>query len=184
MNTIEQQTAEAAVRQLFQQLTAAWAAGDAKAYAALFTADADYVAFDGVNRKEHTAIEAGHKPLSAFSKATKLTGDLVDVQLLAPDVVLAHAVGSICQCRTHHTQGRSSIESNPGRREGRWGMAFSDFSQYACATRITGGISNLLTWALADLFWGWLGQAACSFLIAFSLRPESPHWWDYSMWWL
>jgi len=158
MNTIEQQTAEAAVRQLFQQLTAAWAAGDAKAYAALFTEDADYVAFDGVNQKGRAAIEAGHKPLfERFLKGSKLTGGLVDVQLLAPDVVLAHAVGSILDAgRTTPKANRLSSQTLVAVREdGEW--RFRTFHNTRVRP-ITGGISNFLAWALADLFWGWLGK--------------------------
>jgi len=72
-----QLTDEMAVRQLFQALNAAWAAGDAVAYAALFTEDADYLAFDGVNQKGRAAIIAGHKPLfEKFLKGSRLTGDI------------------------------------------------------------------------------------------------------------
>ncbi|MEZ4678687.1 MAG: SgcJ/EcaC family oxidoreductase [Caldilineaceae bacterium] len=61
---------EAAVRQLFQQLMDAWAAGDAHAYTALFTADADYIAFDGVNQKAVQRLKLGtNRSLIAFSKA-------------------------------------------------------------------------------------------------------------------
>ena len=63
---------EMAVRQLFQAQMAAWDAGDAEAYGALFTEDADYLAFDGVNQKGRAAIIAGHKPL--FEKFLRAHG--------------------------------------------------------------------------------------------------------------
>lgn len=162
MNPTEQQTAEAAVRQLFQQLTAAWAAGDAQAYAALFTEDADYIAFDGVNQKGRAAIEAGHKPLfERFLKGSKLTGGLVDVQLLAPDVVLAHAVGSILDAgRTTPKANRLSSQTLVVVQEnGEW--RFRAFHNTRVRP-ITGGVGNLLAWVLADLFWGLLGKQTAS----------------------
>jgi hypothetical protein len=47
---------ETAVRGLFQQLLDAWGRGDGAAYAALFTEDADYVAFDGSRTVGRQAI--------------------------------------------------------------------------------------------------------------------------------
>jgi uncharacterized protein (TIGR02246 family) len=160
MNTPEQQAAESAVRQLFQQLTDAWGAGDAKAYAALFTEDADYVAFDGVNQKGRAAIEAGHKPLfERFLKGSKLTGGLVDLQLLAPDVMLAHAIGSILDAgRTTPKPERLSSQTLVAvKQNGEW--RFRAFHNTRVRP-IAGGIGNLLAWALADLFWRLLGKQA------------------------
>ncbi|MFN8489590.1 MAG: SgcJ/EcaC family oxidoreductase [Caldilineaceae bacterium] len=162
MNAIEQPTAEAAMHQLFQQLTAAWAAGDAKAYAALFTEDADYVAFDGVNQKGRAAIEAGHKPLfERFLKGSKLTGGLVDLQLVAPDVVLAHAVGSILDAgRTTPKANRLSSQTLVAVKEnGEW--RFRAFHNTRVRP-ITGGVRNILAWLLADLLWGLLGRQPVS----------------------
>ena len=45
-----------AVRDLYQQLMAAWARGDGAAYGQLFTADADYIAFDGSHTRGSTEI--------------------------------------------------------------------------------------------------------------------------------
>src|SRR5688500_18536840 len=42
---------EQAVRDLFRRLLEAWGRGDGDAYGALFTEDADYVAFDGSSRR-------------------------------------------------------------------------------------------------------------------------------------
>ena len=58
-------TDEAAVRALLQRLYEAW--GDADAYAAAFTADADYVAFDGrtipyAGPVEHAVTVSGVTP--------------------------------------------------------------------------------------------------------------------------
>ena len=52
---------EVDVRALYQQLIDAW--GDTDAYAALFTEDGDYVAFDGSHARGRTEIASAHRPL-------------------------------------------------------------------------------------------------------------------------
>lgn len=147
-----------AVRHLFQQLVDAWAAGDAKAYAALFTADADYYAFDGVNQKGRMEIEAGHKPLfERFLKGSKLTGGLVDLQPLAPDVMLLHAVGSILDAgRATPKAERLSSQTFVAIKE-KEGWRFRSFHNTRVRP-IGGGLRNLLAWGVADLAWRLLGK--------------------------
>ncbi|MCE7981507.1 MAG: SgcJ/EcaC family oxidoreductase [Caldilinea sp. CFX5] len=148
---------ESAVRHLFQQLMAAWAAGDADAYGALFTEDADYIAFDGVNAKGRAAIVASHKPLfERFLKGSYLTGDLVSLRKLAPNVILAHAVGSIVD------PGRSTPK--PERLSSQTLIAVQEQDEWRFRafhnTRvrpIARGLGGLAAWVLADLFWRLLG---------------------------
>ncbi|HLJ32900.1 MAG TPA: SgcJ/EcaC family oxidoreductase, partial [Ktedonobacteraceae bacterium] len=52
---------EAAIRTLLQRLNESW--GDTDAYAALFTEDADYVAFDGSHARGRNEIAEVHRPL-------------------------------------------------------------------------------------------------------------------------
>ncbi len=149
---------EQAIRQLFQRLMDAWAAGDAQAYAALFTDDADYYAFDGVNQKGRSGIEAGHKELfERFLKGSKLTGGLVDLQPLAPNVMLAHAVGSIIDAgRTKPKAERLSSQTLIAVKENEeW--RFRAFHNTRVRP-IGGGISNLIAWVLGDLVWKLLGK--------------------------
>ncbi|MEZ4621978.1 MAG: SgcJ/EcaC family oxidoreductase [Caldilineaceae bacterium] len=148
---------EAAVRQLFQQLMDAWAAGDAHAYAALFTADADYIAFDGVNQKGRAAIEAGHKPLfDRFLKGSKLTGGLVSLTQLAPNVIMAHAEGSILDAgrRAPDPERLSNQTLIAVKEEGHW--RFRAF--HNTRAPINGGVRNLIAWLLADRIWRLLGK--------------------------
>lgn len=158
MKLEHQPSDETAVRHLFQQLMDAWAAGDAKAYAALFTADADYYAFDGVNQKGRMAIEAGHKPLfERFLKGSKLTGGIVDMQPLAPDVMLLHAVGSILDAgRTSPKAERLSSQTLVAvKAQEEW--RFRSFHNTRVRP-IGGGVRNLLAWVLADLAWRSFGK--------------------------
>lgn len=158
MNVSNLQTDEAAVHSLFQQLMDAWAAGDARTYASLFTEDADYVAFDGVNQKGRAAIEAGHKPLfERFLKGSKLTGGLVETRQLAPNVILAHAVGSILDNgRTTPKPERLSSQTLIAVKEdGQW--RFRAFHNTRVRP-IGGGFGNLIAWLIADLSWRLLGK--------------------------
>ncbi|MCB0189443.1 MAG: SgcJ/EcaC family oxidoreductase [Caldilineaceae bacterium] len=152
------QSDEDAVRQLFQQLMDAWAAGDAHAYAALFTDDADYIAFDGVNQKGRAAIEAGHQPLfDRFLKGSKLTGCLIAMEQLAPNVILAHAEGSILDAgrQIPNTERLSSQTLIAVKEDGRW--RFRAFHNTRVRP-IGGGARNLIAWLLADRLWRLLGK--------------------------
>ena len=148
---------EMAVRQLFQAQMAAWDAGDAEAYGALFTEDADYLAFDGVNQKGRAAIVAGHKPLfEKFLKGSRLTGDIVSLCFLAPDVAIAHTMGSIIDAgrSTPKPERLSSQTMIAVKQNGIW--RFKAFHN----TRIRpigGGLRGVIAWALADLAWKLVG---------------------------
>lgn len=147
-----------AIHQLFQRLNEAWNAGDAVAYGALFTEDADYFAFDGVNQKGRAAIIAGHKPLfENYLKGSTLTGELVSLRFLAPDVALAHAVGSIIDRgrTTPKPERRSSQTLIATKCADKW--YFTAFHNTRVRP-INGGISSLMAWAVADLAWKLLGQ--------------------------
>jgi uncharacterized protein (TIGR02246 family) len=85
---------EPAIRDLFQQLLDAWGRGDGRAYGALFTEDADYVAFDGSNRRGSKAIAEEHQQLfDTWLKGTRLVGQVERIRLLSPEVALVHATG-------------------------------------------------------------------------------------------
>ncbi|MFC4056963.1 SgcJ/EcaC family oxidoreductase [Planomonospora corallina] len=48
---------------LLTRLAEAWNAGDATAYAGLFTEDADYITFNGMHSEGRVAIESSHRRL-------------------------------------------------------------------------------------------------------------------------
>jgi uncharacterized protein (TIGR02246 family) len=84
-----------ALHDLFQRVLDAWARGDATGYAAEFTEDADYIAFDGSHTRGRRAIAESHQPLfDRWLKGTRLTGRISNITLLAPGVALVHATGS------------------------------------------------------------------------------------------
>lgn len=87
---------EAGVYALMQRLNEAWAEGDADAYAALFTEDADYVIFDGSLAKGRRAIADVHRPLfEGFMKGSRLVGQTTAVRFLTSDVAVVHGKGAV-----------------------------------------------------------------------------------------
>jgi uncharacterized protein (TIGR02246 family) len=87
--------AAAAVHELFGDLLDAWGRGDGRAYGDLFTADADYVAFDGTRTVGAAAIGGSHQRLfDTWLKGTRLVGEVTAVRLLAPGVAVVIATGA------------------------------------------------------------------------------------------
>jgi len=81
-----------AIHDVLSRLTDAWNAGDAEAYARLFTEDADYVTFFGVNFPGRVTIESAHRALfEGPLRGSKLIGggDGAKVRFLRPDVAVA-----------------------------------------------------------------------------------------------
>jgi len=114
---------EAGVRALMQRLYEAWGEGDADAFAALFTEDADYVTFDGSLSKGRQAIADIHRPLfEGFMKGSRLTGQTTAVRFLAPDVALVHSEGAVLRKNQRRPSRRAlSVQTNVAVRQGdRW----------------------------------------------------------------
>ncbi len=114
---------ESDIRALIQQLNEAW--GDADAYAARFTKDADYVAFDGSHARGRSEIAEAHRPLfKGILKGSRLVGaDLpVEVRFLAPNVALIHSGGAVLRVRQKKPSRRAiSIQTLVAvKQEDRW----------------------------------------------------------------
>lgn len=89
---------ESAIRGLLDLLVEAWNAGDADAYAKLFTEDADYITFFGQNLPGREAIEEAHRALfEGPLKGSRLTGlserEVGKIRFLRPDVAHIRAGG-------------------------------------------------------------------------------------------
>ena len=82
----------AEIHRLLDRVREAWNAGDAAAYAALFTEDADYITYFGLNMKGRQAIEDGHREL--FTMPIKIEGrGEPAVRMLGDGVALVVATG-------------------------------------------------------------------------------------------
>ncbi|RFU82479.1 SgcJ/EcaC family oxidoreductase [Streptomyces triticagri] len=91
---------ESQIRQLLHDMVDAWNAGDATAYADIFTENADYVTWFGSHSSGREAIEESHRFLFAGPlKGTKLgdgsSGDGATVRFLTPDVAFVVSAGGM-----------------------------------------------------------------------------------------
>jgi uncharacterized protein (TIGR02246 family) len=107
--------AEADVRAVLDRLTRAWNDGDAAAYGRLFTEDADYVTFFGLNMPGRAQIESGHRALfEGPLKGSKLTGlgAPAKVRFVRPDVAVVVVGGGSSVAGADITdEGRESTVS-------------------------------------------------------------------------
>ena len=87
---------EAAIRELLDRQVAGWDAGDAEAYASVFTPDADYVTFLGSHYRGRDAIAASYVPLFAkLLKGSQLKADITQLRFLTADVALIHSKAAV-----------------------------------------------------------------------------------------
>jgi uncharacterized protein (TIGR02246 family) len=147
------QTDEAKIRALFDDLLADWGRGDGEAYGSRFTEDADYVAFDGTYTRGREEISASHQELfDRFLKGTQLTGRVLSVKFLNPDVALVHATGrTIMRGKSRPSPERDSIQTLVAVREGaEWRFAAFHNSRVRPIGR---SAATFLIWALTDKLW-------------------------------
>ncbi|RKH39702.1 SgcJ/EcaC family oxidoreductase [Corallococcus sp. AB050B] len=116
-------TEAAAIRERMHRLYECWNQGDAQAYAACFTADVDYVAFDGSHIQGRQANAEAHQALfDGVLRGSTLDGEVKSVRFLAPDVALIHTEGVIkLRWQRKAPKGRSSIQTMVAmKRDGVW----------------------------------------------------------------
>ncbi|HEX5850893.1 MAG TPA: SgcJ/EcaC family oxidoreductase [Rubrobacter sp.] len=147
------QTDEARIRALFGDLLGDWGRGDGEAYGSRFTEDADYVAFDGTHTRGRREISTSHQQLfDKYLQGTRLTGRILSIKFLRPDVALIHATGgTIMRGKAEPSPERASIQTLVAVREGEeWRfVAFHN-----CRVRpIVSGAAGFLIWALTDRLW-------------------------------
>ena len=88
--------ADAEIRLLFDQLLGAWTNGDAAAYGETFTADVDYVQFDGSRSTGREVVTESHDKLfRGVLAGSALVGEVESIRYLRPDVAVVHTFGSV-----------------------------------------------------------------------------------------
>jgi uncharacterized protein (TIGR02246 family) len=103
---------------LFRQ---AWDAGDADAYAQLFTDDATYVIFLGdVLKGKEEIHETHHGVFTKWQKGTKLLVKAIDARPVSEDTVILVTVGGIGTGEIVYDKFQTFVLV---RREGRWLIA-------------------------------------------------------------
>jgi uncharacterized protein (TIGR02246 family) len=141
---------EAAVAALPHQMAAAWDRGDADAYAAIFTPEADYVVFDGSHARGRAEIAGIHLPLFArFLKGSRLIIDSVETRFLDPDVALIHSSGGVQRKgQSKVPKPQQSVQTMVAvRRDGGWQLTAFQNTRYK-------PFSDTFLWKLAQLLPG------------------------------
>jgi len=151
--TTHYQTDEAKIRVLFEELLGDWARGDGEAYGSRFTEHADYVAFEGTHTRGRDEISASHQELfDRFLKGTRLTGRVLSVRFLSPDVAVVHATGgTVMRGKTKPSPERDSIQTLVAvREEAEWRFAAFHNTR---VRPIGGSAVTFLIWAITDRLW-------------------------------
>lgn len=116
---------EAAVRAIVQSVQDAWNAHDGRAFAAPFTADADYVVVNGLHLKGREAIEKGHTQIfSTIYKESRNAATIKSVRFIRPDVAVAHVEWHLEYSMGGQTMKGHAINTMVMTKEGgKWGIA-------------------------------------------------------------
>ncbi|WP_163506226.1 SgcJ/EcaC family oxidoreductase [Fodinicola acaciae] len=97
------------------RLAAAWAAGDATAYGAEFTEDADYVVFNGTHLKGRQAIVDTHRWLfDGPLKGSRIAGSAsapASVRFVRPDVAILITAGAVASGDAAPAPGQDSVQT-------------------------------------------------------------------------
>ena len=81
---------------LFDRMCQAWTDGDAAAYGECFTADCDYVSFDGFREHGREPMVASHDKLfRGVLLGSALVGEVDSIRHIADGVALVHSTGSV-----------------------------------------------------------------------------------------
>ena len=124
---------ETAIRALSAELCDAWARGDADAYVAAFTEDADYVVFDGTHLRGRQEIADAHVPLwNSILKGSTLVSVSSSVQFLTEDVAVVHGKGAVLKRNEQKPSRRSlSVQTMVAvRQDGTWRFAAFQNTRY------------------------------------------------------
>jgi uncharacterized protein (TIGR02246 family) len=82
-----------AVRDIHQRMIDAWNAGDAVAFAAPFTDDADFIAFEGTHLQGRAAITSFHEQLfETVLRGSRLEGEVRFVRPIGPAQAAMHSI--------------------------------------------------------------------------------------------
>jgi uncharacterized protein (TIGR02246 family) len=96
---------EREIRALIDRMFDAWGRGDAVAYHADLTDDADYVAFDGSRRSKADSIRSHQNLFRTVLYGSRLTGQVESIRFVTPDVAVVHPERAVPQARASTNPG-------------------------------------------------------------------------------
>jgi uncharacterized protein (TIGR02246 family) len=144
---------EAAIRALYQQMMEGWNKGSSEAFAAPFTEEADFIAFDGTRFKGRQEIISSHEPLfEKWMKGSRLVEYAMDIRLLDQNSALIHVVGgTVMPGQVEPSPERDSIQTLVAvRRRGKWWLTAFQNTRIRPMARTTMGT---FMWLFSDWLW-------------------------------
>src|SRR5215218_3396131 len=106
---------EREIRALVDRMFDSWGRGDAVAYHADFTDDADYVSFDGSRRGKADSIASHQNLFRTVLYGSRLTGQVESIRLVTPDVAVVHLTGSVVEGWRQQLRRRQPSTTEPVR---------------------------------------------------------------------
>lgn len=116
---------ETGVREIVKQVETGWNTRDGKAFAAVFTTDADYVVVNGMYIKGREAIEKGHQQIfdTIFKDSTN-KATIKSVRFLRPDVAIVHVEWNLTvRSEGKEEKGRALNTMFMAKENGKWSIA-------------------------------------------------------------
>jgi uncharacterized protein (TIGR02246 family) len=112
------------IRSIYDTHNEAWCDGDGEAYASVFTADADFIAFDGTHTIGRAEFAASHQELfDRYLQHTCLQGAIERIKFLGADTAVAY-IRSGTRFDGGELVRRPSIQTYVAvRQDGRWRFA-------------------------------------------------------------
>jgi uncharacterized protein (TIGR02246 family) len=113
---------EREIRALVDRMVDSWGRGDAVAYHADFTDDADYVPFDGSRRGKADSISSHRNLFRTVLHGSRLVGGVESVRFVTADVAVVHLTGSVAFAWQQRLKRRRLSRQTMVvvRRDGRW----------------------------------------------------------------
>lgn len=103
---------EAALRTIVPRLVEAWNRGNGEAFAAPFTEDADFIAFEGTHLHGREQIRSFHQRMfDTVLQGTRLWGEVKFVHVHSPSFAILHGVaGTTLAGQSRPSPGRDSAQ--------------------------------------------------------------------------
>jgi uncharacterized protein (TIGR02246 family) len=162
---------EQELQALHQRVLDGWNEGSGERFAAPFSEDALFIAFDGSVLHGRQAIADSHQELfDRWLKGSRLIGERTEIRFASRDVAIVHAVGgTIGRGKSTPSPERDSIQTLVAAR-GAAGWSFVCFQNTRIRPIGAGGLSALL-WLLPDKLWKLLFRVTKTIPRETVLRP-------------
>ena len=144
---------EQAITTLYREMMDAWNRSSGADFASLMTQDVEFIGFDGTWFHGKGDVAAAHQALfDTHLKGTRLTGGVVKIRLLSPDVAIVHARGNtVMHGKSAAEPARDSLQTLVVvHQDGAWRMTAFQNTRIRVMGR---NLPSLLLWLVGDKLW-------------------------------